>query len=101
MAFTPWWVVALIGFIVSYAFITHAGKAFLAGLIAVSLVWIITAVISDSGNQISVADTMSEVIGGVSSTIVILLTGLIGGIVCGLGAMTGVYARLILKPKVT
>jgi hypothetical protein len=101
MAFTPWWIVAVIGFIVSLLTGLKPAQAFLSGLIAVSIIWIITIVIADSGNQISVAEMMSEVIGGLPPTAVIIVTGLIGGIVSGFGAMSGVYARYIWKPHTT
>ena len=101
MTFAPWWVVAIVGFVMAYILKVKAGKAFLSGLVAVSLVWIITAIMADSGNQISVAQLMSEVIGGISPSAVIIVTGLIGGLVCGFGAMTGSYTRFILKPNDT
>lgn len=98
MTFTPWWMVAIIGFIVAILTGLNPAQAFFSGLLAVSIVWIIAALIADSGNQISVAEMMSEVIGGLPPVAVTLVTGLIGGIVSGLGAMTGVYARYIWKP---
>ncbi|NNF35430.1 MAG: hypothetical protein HKN68_15070 [Saprospiraceae bacterium] len=101
MAFTPWWIVAVIGFIVALLTGLKPGQAFLSGLLAISIVWMIAAVIADSGNQISVAEMMSEVIGGLPPVAVIIVTGLMGGIVSGLGAMSGVYARYIWKPHKT
>jgi hypothetical protein len=101
MTFTPWWVVAIIGFIVALASGVRPVSAFLSGLVAVFLVWVIAAVIADSGNQISVAEMMSEVIGGLPPIGVIIVTGLLGGIVAGFGAMTGALTRYILKPEST
>ena len=99
MIIAPWWIVAVVGFVVAMAMMDSPAKAFFSGLLGVALIWIVMAVAKDSGTTISVAETLGDVVGGVPAFLMILITGLTGGAVGGLGAMSGAYARLLLLKK--
>ena len=99
MAWTPWWTIAIVAFIVGAAMITQPIKGFLGGFVAGFIVWVACIFYLDSGNQISASSMMGEVIGGLSGFMVVVVSGLIGGLVSGLGAMSGVYGRLIIGPQ--
>ncbi len=95
MMFTPWWIVSIVGFVVAYMFVDSPIKAFFSGLIGVGVLWVLLAIIKDSGANVSVANALGNVVGGVPAYLMYIITGLTGGAVGGLGAMSGTYARLI------
>ena len=95
----PWWSVAIAGFGVAFYWIESPAKAFFSGLIGVGMLWMVMAVFKDSGSSVSVAETLGNVVGGVPSYLMYFITGLTGGAVGGLGAMTGTYTRSILLKK--
>jgi hypothetical protein len=82
----PWWTIAIAAFIGGAVFNTRSN--FAAGFIAIALLWIIHALIIDS----SAAAPLAERVAGVfklSKPLLIVVTGLIGGLVGGFAAMAG------------
>jgi hypothetical protein len=86
----PWWSVAIAAFAGGYVFRTNAN--FLAGLISIGLLWLITALIIDLSSAVSLTEKVAAIF-TVSKPILFLLTSLIGGIVGGFAAMTGAALR--------
>jgi hypothetical protein len=88
----PWWTIAIVAVVVGYLFRQHAGLAFLAGFLAVFVLWAGYAyVISSANNHLlagKIAELMSPLTAG-SRTVLYLLSGLVGGLVSGLGCLTG------------
>jgi len=86
--FLPWWSIAIIAAIVGFLFkFDNSGWSFLAGFLAVLLLW--------SGYILS--ERMGNLFGNISSGSVILLTGLIGGLVGGFFAMTGTLGQKMIS----
>lgn len=90
----PWYTIALFAFLVNIIIPLSAVRAFLSGFIALFLLWSTLGwVISASNNGIlakRVADLLS--IGG-SGYVLILITGLIGGLVAGLAALSASFLK--------
>ncbi len=94
----PWWGFAVTSFIVAMAVHQKAGKAFLAGFAGLFLLWSILAFLIDRANEHILATKVAAILPlGGSYWILILLTGLIGGLVSGLAALTGSYLRQSTK----
>lgn len=90
----PWWSFAVTSFIVALAIHQKAGKAFLAGFAGLFLLWSTLALLKDSANEHILATKVANILPlGGSYWVLILLTGLIGGLVSGLAAITGSYLR--------
>lgn len=90
----PWWSFALTSFIVAIAIHQKAGKAFWAGFAGLFLLWTIIAFQIDSANDHILATKVATILPlGGSYWVLILLTGLIGGLVSGLAALAGSYLR--------
>jgi hypothetical protein len=90
----PWWVVPIVGFWVGFWVYDSPQRSFLYGFGGMFLVWSIYAGIQSSANGALMSSTISNVFGGkLSATQLIYATGTIGGLVCGLAAMTGTYCR--------
>lgn len=90
--FLPWWIIAVVAFVVAYFVKQNSFMAFASAFVAVFVLWIAYAYMLSSANDNllvgKVAELMKALTKG-SATILYILTGLIGGLVSGFGALTG------------
>lgn len=91
--FTPWWSIVMVTALVGGIFNQHAGKSFLIGFIGVFLLWGIAAYQLDAANE-SILSTRMEAIIGAN---MILVTALLGGLLGGMGALTGTLGQRLFK----
>ena len=92
--FLPWWCMAVTSLLVAVLVHQQAGKAFLAGVLGVFILWAGLAWWIDMKNNGVLSVKIAKVLPlGGSSIALILVTGLIGGLVAGLAAMSGSYLR--------
>lgn len=90
----PWWAFAVTSLIVSVAIHQKPGKAFLSGFLGLFLLWAGMALLKDSANEHILSTKVSQILPlGGSYLILILVTGIVGGLVSGLAALTGSYLR--------
>lgn len=95
--YLPWWSVAVAAFAVSLIISQSPGAAFISGFLGIALLWI---AYSSWINQLN-ESLLSERIAFVlplqgSSILLILLTGLIGGLAGGLSALSASY---LVRPR--
>lgn len=92
--FFPWWIIALAAFVVA-AFIPQTSlKAFIAGFLGLFLLWGIQATLIDANNHHVLATKVAGLLPlGGSYIALILVTAFIGGLVGGMGALTGSFLR--------
>ncbi len=96
--FLPWWGIAIAALLVAAIVHQKAGKAFLAGLLGVFLLWAGLAWWIDMKNNGVLSQKVASILPlGGSGIALIVVTGLIGGLVAGLAAMTGSYLRATEK----
>lgn len=94
----PWWGVAVAALAVAAIVHQKAGKAFLAGLLGVFLLWAGLAGWIDMKNNSVLSHKVASILPlGESTLALILVTGLAGGLVGGFAAMTGSYLRASSK----
>lgn len=86
----PWWTMAIGAFLVGFVFSNSGFKSFLAGFIAISLLWLGLSLYVDNVTQ----SILTEKISHLFPLNLFLLTSLVGGLVGGLASMTG----SLLKP---
>ena len=92
--FLPWWGMAITSLGVAVLVHQKAGKAFLAGLLGVFLLWAGLAWWIDMKNNGVLSKKIASVLPlGGSSLVLILVTGIIGGLVAGMAAMSGSFLR--------
>lgn len=87
--FIGWWGIALIAAIVGFATQIHGGLSFLSGLLGGALFFGVYAYLLDSANGSQLSSMMAEVL----KFNPFLPTVAIGGLLAGLGMLTGKYAR--------
>ena len=89
-----WWFFAVVAFVVALLVHQKARKAFLAGFLSFFLLWGGLAFWIDMKNNSVLSAKMAQVLPlGGSSILLILITGIIGGLVAGFAAMCGSYLR--------
>lgn len=90
----PWWSFAVTSLIVSIAIHQKPGKAFLAGFLGLFLLWAGLAFLKDTANDHILSAKVAQLLFKTSSSFVlILITGIIGGLVSGLAALSGSFLR--------
>jgi hypothetical protein len=89
-----WWVIAVIAFLVALLVHQRAWKAFLAGFLGLFLLWGVLAewIDAENGSILSARIAVLLPLGG-NSLLLVLITGIIGGLVAGFAAMSGSYLR--------
>jgi hypothetical protein len=92
--YLPWWTVAPVCFIVAAVISLRRGIAFLAGFLAIFLLWGGMSFLISLMNEHILAHNMSILILKKDSPILlVLLTGAIGGFVGGFAALSGSLVR--------
>jgi len=92
--FLPWWCIAVTSLIVAILVHQKGWKAFLSGFLGLFILWAGLAWWIDMKNN----GVLSKKIAGIlplggSALLLILVTGLVGGLVAGFAAMSGSYLR--------
>jgi hypothetical protein len=86
----PWWSIAIMAFIAGIFIPQKPAMAFLSGFVAVFLLWIVLSYWISVANEHVLAHKMSMIILKMDNVaILILATGLIGGLVAGFAALAG------------
>lgn len=90
--YMPWWTIAIAGFIVSALVQQKPAKSWLAGFLGVGLLWTLIAIILNAGNDGILAKKIADLfyLNG-SSFLLIVITGFIGALVGGMGALAGSF----------
>lgn len=90
----PWW-----SFVLPVALIAawrkHTpGQAFLTGFAGVCILWVVVAALKDIANEHILATKVAGILPlGGSYVLLILVTGVVGGLLGGLSSLTGSYLR--------
>jgi len=95
----PWWTISLCAAVVAIELAPSKMTAFLGGFTAISLLWMIVATSIDVHTNAILSTKIAPLLGFQSSTLLILLTGFVGGMVGGMGALSGQQLRTLLAPK--
>jgi hypothetical protein len=92
--FLPWWVIAIAGFAVAFAIPQKAGLSFIAGFLALFLLWAGLSLWMSAANNHLLAHKISLLFIKVDNPmLLIVITGIIGGLVAGFGSLTGRLSR--------
>ncbi|HEX6914597.1 MAG TPA: hypothetical protein VF145_05125 [Chitinophagaceae bacterium] len=89
----PWWSFAVCAFIVALAIHQRAWKAFLAGFLALAVLWSVLSLYIDTQNDHILSSKVATLFSLGSSVALILIAALASGLVAGFAAMAGSYLR--------
>lgn len=92
--FLPWWAMVVTSCLVAVLVHQKAGKSFLAGFTGLFLLWAGLAWWIDMRNNSILSKKIAQVLPlGGNVILLILVTGIIGGLVAGMAAMSGSFLR--------
>lgn len=89
----PWWSIAVVAFLVALFIHQGPARSFLAGFLATFLLWCILSWWIDMKNESILSSRIGTLLGvGNHPFLLILITGLVGGLVAGFAALSGSFA---------
>lgn len=91
--FFPWYIIAAVAFVTGYLIKQSALTSFLSGFTAIFLLWVVYAFILSNANNDLLAHKVAMLLplsGNVH--LLMLVTGIIGGVVSGFAALSGRFA---------
>lgn len=98
--YLPWWSIAIVAFFISVVIWLKPYLAFMAGFIALLLLWGgLTLYISSSNNHLLAHKMSLVVINKDAPMMLIALTALIGAITAGFAALSGSLLRSLLEKR--
>ena len=87
--FLPWWSIAIPGLIFGYFFKKKGAVSFGWGFLAVFLLWAGQALYIHFANNGILSTRVANMIGIDTPYLVVLITGILGGLVSGLATLSG------------
>ncbi|MBK9257341.1 MAG: hypothetical protein IPM42_17870 [Saprospiraceae bacterium] len=97
--FLPWWIIAPIAFGACYFSDTGKFMAFGTSFLAVFILWFFAARFAERSFDVSMAETIGNIMGGISAQLIFFLTALIGGLTAGISALSGRLFYELLNNK--
>jgi len=90
----PWFSFVFCSLIVAIAIHPKPWKSFLSGFVAVFVLWVLLAILSDTPNEHLLSTKVANILPlGGNYVVLIFITGLIGGLISGMAALTGSFVR--------
>ena len=99
----PWWSLFAVAALAGWLFPLSTPKTFATAFAAGSLLWYGYAFLADTANLGLLSTKVGVLFQGLQSWQLLMVTGFMGGLLAGNGAMTGRLARALFvgeKPKV-
>ncbi|MDN3581228.1 hypothetical protein [Mucilaginibacter flavus] len=91
--FLPWWVVAIAAFLAAVFVGKTAGQAFVSGFGSVFIVWVVLALFKSIPNDHILAKKIAVLFQLPSWWLILIITGLVGGLVGGFSALSGLLVK--------
>ena len=96
----PWWWIIVIPFVVSFVLPTNDFGAFLSGFLGIGLLWLVMAWKIDVETNSVLSQKIADIfpVGG-DTTMLVIISGVVGGVSGGFGALSGNLLRKIWIKK--
>ena len=92
-SFFPWWIVAVCAFVINLFLPTKGFNAFLSGFLGVGLLWLMFAWLIDRDTSSILTEKVANLLELNHASLLVAVTGMVGGLVGGFAAMTGSLFR--------
>lgn len=96
--FGPWWAVAVVAAVAVLLFPMGPARAMVVGTAAGSMLWWFNTLWANLANGGMLAAKIGQVFQGVQALQLLAATALLGGLLGGLGALSGAYGRALFAP---
>ena len=95
----PWWAVMVASFITAFVFSLKKAAVFFVPFLAILVFWAVYAFILGDANAFILAKRIAILLPlGGNPYLLILVTGLVGGLAAGISAVFGKQVALVVKP---
>jgi len=95
--FLPWWTVAVVAFLAALFIGKTSGQSFLFGFSGVFVAWVLVALFKSLPNDNMLAERVVQLFPLPHNWIwVLLVTGIIGGLIGAMGALSGALLKKVL-----
>lgn len=95
----PWWSMAPIGFVAALLFPQSVGLAFSTAFAAGAVLWYASALLLDTANGGMLSAKVGQLFVGLKTWQLLTMTGFLGGILAGMGALAGALVRTLTDTK--
>tara|TARA_R110002049_G_scaffold264597_2_gene440708 strand:+ start:107 stop:400 length:294 start_codon:yes stop_codon:yes gene_type:complete len=96
----PWWSIMVAGFATALFISLKKGAVFYIPFLAILVFWFAYSLILSGSNDFTLAKRIAVLLSlGGSSFLLILVTGIIGGLAAGVAAVFGKQLSLVLKKE--
>jgi hypothetical protein len=96
--FLPWWSLVIVALVIAAVLQPRPVLSFAVGLLATAGVWLLVAFfLTRTEAQRILPTQMGEILGGLSYMNLLLATATLGGLMGGLGALTGTLGRRLVQ----
>ena len=89
----PWWSIAICAFVVNLLLPTRGFNAFLSGFLGVGLLWLSFSWLIDWNTESLLTDKVADILMLNNALALVAASGLVGGLVGGLAALSGSLLR--------
>ena len=93
----PWWTVALLGAVPGWVLQTGAVRSLLTGFAGGFLLWLTAALLADVANAGILSARIGALFMGAPAAGLAMITGVLGGLLAGLGCLSGFWARQLVS----
>ncbi|MDG5491501.1 hypothetical protein [Psychroserpens sp. SPM9] len=98
--FLPWWSVMVAGFVSALFFSLKKSAVFFIPFLAIFLFWTVYAFIVSNANDFTLAKKIAVLLSlGKNPYVLLLVTGLVGGLAAGIAALLGKQCSTLVKPQ--
>lgn len=93
----PWWMIAVVAFLVALSTGISAGKGFVSGFFGIALLWFTIIIFRDAANEHILSARMAKLFGLPNSFLFLFVNVFLGALVGGIAGWAGVWARQVVK----
>ncbi|GLR15781.1 hypothetical protein [Portibacter lacus] len=97
----PWWMISIVAIMSAFLLKHKFGLSVMFGFLAGFVLWAGFSLYLDVENQSILSPKIGLLFGGLSSTAVIAVTGLIGGLIVAMGSAVGAAIREVVPNYIT
>ena len=95
--FLPWWMIAIISFVAAFLVGKTSRQSFWSGFGGVFIAWAILALLKSLPNDNILATRVAHLFQLPNWILILLITALIGGLVGGVSALSGMLMKKVFK----
>jgi hypothetical protein len=95
--FAPWWMVALVPFLINAWRPATSGRAFLISFAAIAVLWFSYGLYLHVNSEGAMSDRIAEIFSLPNGILLLVVTTIVGGLVGGFAGMAGFFLQQLFE----